>query len=454
MEIDLKKKLLLIGILLVSLALSFGIGVLSFSSENLSNASNGLDKVYYSGEQVTLVDWVEGANGYVSGEDSQIVIENVNTYVANLRFFGEFDESVEFVELFYTEKEGEVFSAERRLECLVSRKNSDIYITVGKEVCDIRLDVYPEANFQMEFQGVEINPRKFNVDSVKTALIFIFTFFISYCVAEIISDRKSLVKDLAAMKRYKYLLGDLVMKDIKTKYRRSVLGVLWSVLNPLLMMLVLTAVFSNIIRVEVEGGFALFYLTGYIIFNFISEATGFSLYTITGAAPLIKKVYVPKYIFPLEKCMFSFVNMLFSSIAFVVVFTVFAVSGKTVPHATMLLFPIPLIYTFVFCLGLCLILSSLVVFFRDIGHIWGILLTVWMYASPIIYPISLVPNWLASIIKLNPLYYYIDYFRNIMIYGTLPSLYENVVCILYAVTVFLLGVVVFRKNQDRFILFI
>ena len=104
------------------------------------------------------------------------------------------------------------------------------------------------------------------------------------------------------MKRYKYLLYDLVAKDIKTKYRRSVLGILWSVLNPLLMMLVLTAVFSNIIRVEVEGGFALFYLTGYIIFNFVSESTSFSLTTITNAASLIKKVYIPKYIFPLEKC--------------------------------------------------------------------------------------------------------------------------------------------------------
>ena len=182
---------------------------------------------------------------------------------------------------------------------------------------------------------------------------FIFTFFftavIGWSVIEIIFDRKSFIKDIVAMKRYKYLLYDLVTKDIKTKYRRSVLGVLWSVLNPLLMMLVLTAVFSNIIRVEVEGGFALFYLTGYIMFNFISEATGFALYTITNAAPLIKKVYIPKYVFPLEKCIFSFVNMFFSLIAFAIVFCVFAVTGKVTPHLTMLLFPIPMIYIFLFC---------------------------------------------------------------------------------------------------------
>jgi ABC-2 type transport system permease protein len=198
--------------------------------------------------------------------------------------------------------------------------------------------------------------------------VFFFTAVIGWAVIEIIFDRKAFVKDIVAMKRYKYLLYDLVTKDIKTKYRRSVLGVLWSVLNPLLMMLVLTAVFSNIIRVEVEGGFALFYLTGYIMFNFISEATGFALYTITNAAPLIKKVYIPKYVFPLEKCIFSFVNMLFSLIAFVIVFGVFAIMGKVTPHLTMLLFPLPMIYIFLFCFGLSLVLSALLVFFRDIGQ--------------------------------------------------------------------------------------
>ena len=278
---------------------------------------------------------------------------------------------------------------------------------------------------------------------------FFFTAVIGFAVIEFIFDRKSFIKDIVAMKRYKYLLYDLVTKDIKTKYRRSVLGVLWSVLNPLLMMLVLTAVFSNIIRVEVEGGFALFYLTGYIMFNFISEATGFALYTITNAAPLIKKVYIPKYVFPLEKCIFSFVNMLFSLIAFV-----FAVTGKVTPHLTMLLFPIPMIYIFLFCFGLSLVLAALLVFFRDIGHIWGILLTVWMYASPIIYPITLVPEWLKTIINFNPLYHYIDYFRNVMIYGKVPSLEENLICIFFSISMLLFGITVFRKKQDKFVLHI
>lgn len=286
------------------------------------------------------------------------------------------------------------------------------------------------------------------------AVAFTVAFLTSYSALEMIFDRRSLKKDIFAIKRYKYLLYDLVTKDIKTKYRRSLLGVLWSILNPLLMMAVLTAVFSNIIKVQVEGGFALFYLTGYIMFNFISEATGFSLHTIINAAPLIKKVYVPKYIFPLEKCIFSFVNMLFSLIAFVMVFVAFCIFGNVTPHLTMLMFPIPMIYIFVFCLGICLALSALVVFFRDIGHIWGILLTVWMYASPIIYPVSMLPSWVAKIVNINPLTRYINYFRDVMIYGRVPSIEENLICLIYAVSMLIIGTVIFRKKQDKFLLHI
>lgn len=283
---------------------------------------------------------------------------------------------------------------------------------------------------------------------------FFISFVIFYSVINMISDREGLKKDIFAMKRYKYLLYDLVTKDIKTKYRRSLLGILWSILNPLLMMAVLTAVFSNIIRVEVEGGFALFYLTGYIMFNFISEATGFSLHTIINAAPLIRKVYIPKYIFPLEKCIFSFVNMLFSLIAFVIVFVAFCITGSVTPHLSMLMFPIPMIYIFVFCLGISLALSAAVVFFRDIGHIWGILLTLWMYASPIIYPVSILPGWVASIVKINPLTHYISYFRDVMLYGKIPSLEENLICLVYSVASVMLGAVIFRKKQDKFLLHI
>lgn len=450
-----KKRLLIVAVLLLSLLLSFCIGVLFFSKDNLENIKNDYEsKSFTEASGLVFSDWIKTENGYVSGEDAWLVMNDIGAYVHNVRLDIAFEPDTMSVDVFYTESKDEKFSAEKHTVAQLHKKNSDYYIYVERPVEKLRIDIYSDAGKVADIRGIELNPRNLNFNSLSMFVLFFAPFLIGYSLIEILFDKKSFVKDILAMKRYKYLLLDLVTKDIKTKYRRSVLGVLWSVLNPLLMMLVLTAVFSNIIRVEVEGGFALFYLTGYLIFNFISEATGFSLTTITGAAPLIKKVYIPKYIFPLQKCMFCFVNMLFSMIAFVLVFIVFCITGSVTPHFTMLLFPVVMIYTFIFALGLSLALSALVVFFRDIAHIWGILLTVWMYGSPIIYPIEMVPSWLAAIIRINPLYHFIDYFRNIMIYGKVPGIWENGICLLYSVAFFLIGVVIFRKSQDKFVLYI
>ena len=450
-----KKRLLIFAVLIFSVVFSFYVGVASFSEDNIKNTISKLENERFEPNgSLELFGWTYADGKYISDEDSQLIIRGADVYIRNIRIDAIFDSDITSVDVFYTEGENEVFTADKMLICPVTVKNSDVYITLDRQVFDLRIDLYPNKDRTAVISGIEINPTKLNVNTVRFVFSFLFPFLIGYSLINIIFDRESLKKDVFAMKRYKYLLSDLVSKDIKTKYRRSVLGVLWSILNPLLMMAVLTTIFSHIIRIEVEGGFALFYLTGYLMFNFISEATGFSLFTITSAAPLIKKVYIPKYVFPLEKCIFSFVNMLFSLIAFVMVFVVFCITGKTSPNITMLMFPIPMIYIFVFCLGLCLALSALVVFFRDIGHIWSILLTVWMYASPIIYPVDILPSWLAQILRLNPLTHYIDYFRNVMIYGRVPTLEENLICVFYSLSVFLLGVVIFRKKQDKFLLYI
>lgn len=450
-----KKKILITVTLLLSLALGFGVGVLAFSSDNLTNSIEGYEeKSYAPSAGLILFDFEAYNGGYISLNDPQIIIKGIGGYVNNVRIDGVLDDKATAVQVFYTEAIGEDFTADKSMICPLEKKNSDYFITINKRIANLRIDVYDGAGRLAGFDGVTVNPKSLNVNTLWLVVLSILPAAIGISVIDILFDRKSFTKDVMAMKRYKYLLFDLVTKDIKTKYRRSILGVLWSVLNPLLMMLVLTAVFSNIIRVEVEGGFALFYLTGYIIFNFLSESTSFSLTTITSAAPLIKKVYIPKYVFPLEKCIFSFVNMLFSLIAFVIVFLVFCITGAITPHLSMLLFPLPMLYSFIFSLGLCLALSALVVFFRDIGHIWAILLTVWMYASPIIYPISIVPEWLRAVIKINPLYHFIDYFRNVMIYGRVPGPAENVICLLYSVAMLFVGIVIFRKSQDKFVLYI
>lgn len=271
---------------------------------------------------------------------------------------------------------------------------------------------------------------------------------------ETLWDREEFVRDVRAFGRYKHLLWNLVERDIKTKYRRSALGLLWSVLNPLLMMAVLSTVFSVVLRVEITapGGYALFYLVGYLLFNFVSESTALSLTSVLGASALVKKVYVPKYIFPLEKCLCSLVNLLFSMVAFVIVFVVFALMGRVAPHPAMLLFPLPILYAFVFSFGLSLLLASLNIFFRDVAHLYGVFLTVWMYATPILYPMENTPGVLRLLVDLNPLTHYVNYFRDVLLYGRIPSPRENLVCILFALLFLLLGVTVFRKNQQKFVL--
>ena len=286
------------------------------------------------------------------------------------------------------------------------------------------------------------------------ATAFFSVLILGAFLIETLYDRVEFKKDILAFGRYRYLLGNLVSRDIKTKYRRSVLGMLWSVLNPLLMMAVLSTIFSYVIRVPItgQGGFALFYLVGYLIFSFVSEATNLSLSSVLSASSLIKKVYIPKYIFPLEKCLYATVNLLFSMIAFVVVFVVFMFMGRVTPSFTMLLFPLPLLYLFLFSFGFSLILASLNIFFRDTAHLYSVFLTVWMYASPILYPLDILPLWLQNLLRFNPLYHYVTYFRNILLYGTVPSLSENLVCLLFSVLFLLLGITVFRKNQGKFIL--
>ncbi len=248
--------------------------------------------------------------------------------------------------------------------------------------------------------------------------------------------------------KYRFLLQDLILKDIRIKYRKSILGILWSVLNPLLMMLVITAVFSNIFKVQIEN-FPIYYLSGAVMFNFFSEATITGMSSVLQAANLIKKVYIPKYIFPLEKALFAFVNFLFSLIAVLIIYFVL---GHPL-HWTALLFFVPSLYLLVFAIGISLVLSCWSIYFRDVIHLYGVVLTAWTYLTPIVYPFDALPAKMQQIMLFNPMYYYVDYFRQVTMYGTLPDLKTNLICIGVAVFSLIIGLWIFKKNQDRFILF-
>ena len=265
----------------------------------------------------------------------------------------------------------------------------------------------------------------------------------------ILLNRRELAATGTVFGKYRYLVGNLISRDLKVKYRRSTLGFLWSVLNPLLMALVINAVFSNLFKFKIEY-FIVYYLAGSLIFNFMTEATTASLTSVLGAASLIKKVYIPKYIFPLEKCLFAFVNMLFSSVAVIIVIII-----KRMPvHWTALLFFFPMICVLIFSLGMSLILSSVNVFFRDVGHLYSVFTVAWMYLTPIIYPKDILPEFILNIMNLNPMFYYVEYFRDVLMYGTVPNLTSHLMCIIYAFLFLALGLIIFKKQQDKFILYI
>lgn len=252
-------------------------------------------------------------------------------------------------------------------------------------------------------------------------------------------------------KRYSPLLWNLAVKDIKIKYRRSFLGIAWSILNPLFTMVVLTSVFTMILRATVDN-FPTFYIIGASIWSFFAESTTLAMTSIICSASLIKKVYVPKYMFPVEKCIFALINYLFSLLA---VFFVMIIQG-VYPTPTTFLAVLPIIYCFVFCCGFSLILSALTVFFRDISHLYSVLLTLWMYLTPILYSVDFLEGHklLYNIVKFNPMKYYVEYLRDVMMYNTVPGLKMNLICIGFAVLFLAVGSFIFKKCEGKFILHI
>ncbi len=250
--------------------------------------------------------------------------------------------------------------------------------------------------------------------------------------------------------KYRFLLQNLISRDIKVKYRRSALGIAWSVLNPLFMMLVMTAVFSFFFQSDIEN-FPVYLLCGQLMFTFFSESTTNAMGSVLVSSALIKKVYVPKYIFPLEKVCFSFINMLFSLVA---LFLVMILTGAEF-HLVLPAVIIPMTTLFVFSLGVGLFLASAAVYFRDIMHFWSILIMALTYMTPIFYPESLIHgSIIASVYRLNPLYWYVITFREIVLYGNLPDLIQVAACTGAAIIAIIVGFYTFKKSQDNFILYI
>lgn len=252
---------------------------------------------------------------------------------------------------------------------------------------------------------------------------------------------------LAAFCRYGFLMKQLIGRDFKTKYKRSFLGVLWSFLNPLLTMTVQYIIFSTLFKSDIPN-FPLYLLTGIVCFNFFNEACGMSLMSIVGNASLITKVYVPKYIYTLSRVLSSAVNLL---LAMIPLCAVMLLTGARIRPALLLL-PFGLICLLALGLGVGMFLATAMVFFRDTQFLWGVVSMLWMYATPIFYPESIIGERFMILFKCNPLYHIIRFIRIILMDGISPEPKAYLLCMIASFVPLVIGAVVFKKNQDKFIL--
>ena len=249
---------------------------------------------------------------------------------------------------------------------------------------------------------------------------------------------------------YLDLMKLLVLRDLKLKYRRSFLGYVWSVLNPLLIMLVMTFVFSTMFRDNIEN-FPVYLFSGQLLFNFFSAGTGQAITALTDSAALLKKASLPQYIFPVARIFSCLLDFLFSLGALALVM---AATGARL-SLWVLTAPFVILQLTLFSLGLGLFLAQANVFFRDIRYIYNALTLAWMYMTPIFYPLEQLPPGFQTWIRVgNPLYFYVSQFRAAVYEGCAPEPLAVVSGWIAALLALGLGIWSFRKWKDAFILYL
>jgi ABC-2 type transport system permease protein len=249
--------------------------------------------------------------------------------------------------------------------------------------------------------------------------------------------------------RYRELIWALALKELKVRYKRSVLGFLWALLNPALMMVVLTLVFSTILRFAIPH-YAIFLLSVLLPWTFFSQSLGYSVDSIVGNGELIKKVAVPKLIFPVAAVVSNIINLLLSLIPL-------AILVPLMGHPfywTWIYLPVPMLALIIFTMGVTFFFAGANVYYRDVAHIVQVVLSAWFYFTPIIYALDFIPANRQWLFKLNPIIYVINGFRLSIYYGQLPkwpSILASFVC---AFAALLIGFAVFRKYQDDFVFYV
>lgn len=246
--------------------------------------------------------------------------------------------------------------------------------------------------------------------------------------------------------RYRELIGVLVSKELKLRYRRSVLGFAWTMLNPLLTMIILTLVFSHVWRVQVEK-FPVFVLSALLAWNFFAQSVSGGAPSIIHNESLLRNVYVPRTAFPIALVVSHLVNLLF---ALVPLFLVMLAQGAPL-RLPIVALPLCLLILATFTAGVVLALAAWTVFFRDLGHIVEVALQALFYLTPIIYPLTIIPERYVWVFRLNPLFYQISMFRRIFFEAAWPTAEQLCVSGACALVSLAVGITVFRRQEGLFL---
>lgn len=257
--------------------------------------------------------------------------------------------------------------------------------------------------------------------------------------------RLAIIEEARELYRCRELLWSLVHRDLTIRYKRSVLGFLWTMLHPLMTMIVLTIVFSHLFRFRLDR-FPIYLLSATLLYGFFQWATNQAISSLIWGGGLMKKIYLPKTIFVASACLVSLVNLLLAMIPLAIIM----IATQSRFSSALLFLPIAIALTFVFALGVGLFVSTLGAFFADISDIYGVVLLTMYYLTPAFYPISIVPEKYVRIIHMNPMFYFVEIFRQPIYQGVLP---DGVLiwraCVL-ALGAFMIGWWFFTRKCDEF----
>lgn len=268
--------------------------------------------------------------------------------------------------------------------------------------------------------------------------------------------------------KYRYLMQEIVRKNVKLQYRNSFLGIFWTMLQPFLTMLVLVFIFTKVFGKASDGVvcYPVYLLTGRLLYEFYTQSTNRAMRSIRNSASVLKKVYVPKYIYPISNVFSTFVTFLISLLVLVIVMGYFLIKNQYTHaypdlHLSWYIFLsfVPIIFLCVFSTGVGLILSVLNVYFKDIEYIYSVITLMLFYVTPIMYSLKTlgkvgVHKIVMEILMLNPLYSILEMFRSCVLYCSIWNWHHFFYALVISIVTLVVGLIVFYKHQDRFILYI